>query len=691
MSSYSNDDGDFGDDDGLFLIPGERPIPGQDWVLVKRLGDPSGFGEVWLAKDEALQSYGVFKFCKDPNKDETVFGLHNEVDKLRAVSHDGIVRLTAANLRATPPFLQYEYIPDSCDLAELLKKLHPHVPVGSNTAQSLINKQQSLTNHLDACQLILTIAKTLQYCHSLTPPLVHRDIKPANILVLDYGLLELAHALGDDVKLGQLSVKLLDFGLSTRIRMKVDDTQYQQSLGRVFDGYGTWAYCSPQQRSDDPDYRPCPSDDIYSLGVTWWQMITGRMPKPEFTEDDYREGLRDVELKDALKSIVLRCVARSADRRIRGGNELVEVLSNALVQSPRRPATRDSLRELLSTRDTADLSHLKQLTTFQAATLVELTEACGTDPLILDGLTEISEEVAQILSRHEGFLSLGGLREVSPWVAKSLASGEMCITQLCLDRLSEITPAVAESLSLISGLRFGGLSDLPLDVANGLLQGNCFALSLGGLDGIEPQVAAVLAEFERLDIEVQTLSSASAVQLLNDSRRFDSELSVVLKGPMTGELAGIFQRTVRRFGSGMSWWSELDPYQVLLRPWTITAAACRMLSPQGGQGWLCEDHLQEVSSPVAELLCGLRAEESECKANGFRMYLSRIRGITPDVAAILSLSQAGDKPGFLSLDSISLGELTFDIAQRLARFRGTLKLKDFEGDAPDLIKSLQAL
>ena len=81
------------DDDGLSLNTGDRPIAGSDWKLVKKLGKPSGFGEVWLAKDETMDSWGAFKFCKDPNKSGTITSLHNEVDKLRAIKHDGIVRL----------------------------------------------------------------------------------------------------------------------------------------------------------------------------------------------------------------------------------------------------------------------------------------------------------------------------------------------------------------------------------------------------------------------------------------------------------------------------------------------------------------------------------------------------------------------------------------------------------------------
>jgi serine/threonine protein kinase len=404
--SASGDDSLLGDDGGLFLRPGERPIEGQDWVLVKRIGSPSGFGEVWLARDEALHVDGVFKFCRDPNKRGHIASLHNEVDKLRAINHDGIVRLTAANLRAKPPFLQYEYVPHSYDLSQVL--------------QDYKSRYCDQPDIADACHVVLAIAETLAFCHSQDPPLVHRDLKPANILVLDYDLFDLAWEFGIPPKLSGLRFKLLDFGLATRARPKGDRSKHQVSLGRVFDGLGTWGYRSPQQRSGNKGYRPCPSDDVYSLGVMWYELVSGRSPYEGDDFDVFQMRLEKVKLPDALKSVLLGCLVADPGERIPHAAELVVNLRKSL-KGLGRPETVQKVRSILQDSSLArrlrkDLVRLRTLSA-QAAEPPAKHESW----LSLNGLTTLSAQAAEALAQHKGqSLSLDGLTTLSDEAAAAL-------------------------------------------------------------------------------------------------------------------------------------------------------------------------------------------------------------------------------------------------------------------------------
>ncbi len=128
-----------------------------------------------------------------------------------------------------------------------------------NLKMRIVRSPEFIRKH--ARNIILQTCQALAYVHQQN--LVHRDIKPENILVNDEGL-----------------TKIIDFALSERIR--------EGWLGRLARRKiaGTRLYIAPEtilRRA--PDVRT----DIYSLGITLYEMLTGR---PPFAADDRNELLR---------------------------------------------------------------------------------------------------------------------------------------------------------------------------------------------------------------------------------------------------------------------------------------------------------------------------------------------------------------------------------------------------------------
>ena len=142
--------------------------------------------------------------------------------------------------------------------------------------------------------------------------IIHRDIKPSNIIVLQN------HTLGE-------IAKILDFGIAKLIQPDASQTQSFM---------GTLAYCSPEQmEGKELDNR----SDIYSLGITMYEMLTMDMPllpqnssfggwyqahhnfKPEPFD-------RRFELPQELQDLVFRCLEKERDLRPQSAREIFQTL-----------------------------------------------------------------------------------------------------------------------------------------------------------------------------------------------------------------------------------------------------------------------------------------------------------------------------------------------------------------------------
>ncbi len=133
-----------------------------------------------------------------------------------------------------------------------------------------------------AVEIMVEICAALQCAHSVG--VVHRDIKPANILIAREG-----HA------------KLADFGVA------LPPTGQEASLTRSHAIIGSAAYMAPEQRQG----RECDQRaDIFSLGVVFYEMLTGRLPRGAFHLPS-----RKVNVDLRVDGIVLKALQEDPNRR----------------------------------------------------------------------------------------------------------------------------------------------------------------------------------------------------------------------------------------------------------------------------------------------------------------------------------------------------------------------------------------
>lgn len=137
----------------------------------------------------------------------------------------------------------------------------------------------------DAVRIFQQIAEGLAYAHSRG--IVHRDIKPANILMDNKG-----------------NAYLTDFGLAKSV-------DSGDSLTREDSIIGTLAYMSPEQIRGEPiDHRA----DVYSLGLLFYQMVTGRVPFEQAPgEDSVALIYKHLEKMPALPSSINPALPRDVD------------------------------------------------------------------------------------------------------------------------------------------------------------------------------------------------------------------------------------------------------------------------------------------------------------------------------------------------------------------------------------------
>jgi formylglycine-generating enzyme required for sulfatase activity len=282
--------------------PGQQPLANVDLELVELLG-VGGFGEVWKAKNPNRRHAGpvALKFCLDPEAAEV---LRNEVDVLDRVMsqgrHPGIVPLQHTYLSAETPCLEYEYI-EGGDLAGLIDEWY---------------RSGNPPTTAQARAVLLHVAEAVAYAHELSPPIVHRDLKPANVLVRR----------DQD---GKTHFLVSDFGLGGLADAQV--TQHTRRSGktdppeRAAAGRGAYTplYASPQQvRGESPD----PRDDVYALGVIWYQLLTGDLASGAPTGLAWPQQLKSRGVSAAEVDLLASCFDARPDNRPASAAVLVERL-----------------------------------------------------------------------------------------------------------------------------------------------------------------------------------------------------------------------------------------------------------------------------------------------------------------------------------------------------------------------------
>ncbi|MGC2029562.1 MAG: serine/threonine-protein kinase [Steroidobacteraceae bacterium] len=262
---------------GTVMIRGHR--------CIRQVGS-GGMCTIYLAESERAGTLVVLKvFNQVPDVSERIVGFDRflqEYEIVAGLKHENIVRIYDLGIADDHAYIAMEHFPAG-DLRRRMKA--PILP-------------------MTALKYVQQIASALQAIHSVG--VLHRDLKPANVMLRTDG-----------------SLCLIDFGLAKANEMEV-------SLTGTREIFGTPYYMSPEQgHAEVIDAR----SDLYSLGVMFYEMLTGHKPYTGATamEVIYKHKRAELpplepELAD-YQPILTRLLAKSPADRFQSAHELLEAIS----------------------------------------------------------------------------------------------------------------------------------------------------------------------------------------------------------------------------------------------------------------------------------------------------------------------------------------------------------------------------
>ena len=265
-------------------------IIAERYEIVGKIGT-GGMADVYKAMDHKLNRFVAVKVLKPEFREDTTFikKFRSEAQAAAGLTHPNIVNVFDVGDDGGVYYI----------VMELIEGI---------TLKEYISKKGKLSIK-EATSIAIQVSMGLEAAHS--HGIVHRDVKPQNIIISTDG-----------------KVKVTDFGIA---RAASSNTISSNVMGSVH-------YSSPEQvRGGYSDEK----SDIYSLGITLYEMVTGRVPFDGDTtvaiaikhlqEEMVPPSVYTPDLPYSLEQIILKCTQKSVDRRYGRMEDVIADLKHSLI------------------------------------------------------------------------------------------------------------------------------------------------------------------------------------------------------------------------------------------------------------------------------------------------------------------------------------------------------------------------
>ena len=265
-------------------------VLGKRYAVLSKIG-VGGMADVYKGRDQMLNRYVAIKVLKKQYKED-----ENFVRKFRseAQAAAGLIHPNIVNVYDVGEDRGLNYM-----VMELVEGI---------TLKEYIERKGRLS-HKETISIAIQMCSGIGAAHA--SGIIHRDIKPQNIIISKDG-----------------KVKVTDFGIAKAI---TSNTVSTNAMGSVH-------YTSPEQaRGGFSDQR----SDIYSIGITLFEMVTGQVPfDGETTVEVAMKHLQQEitppselvpDIPYSLEQIILKCTQKSSERRYESTEALIQDLKHSLV------------------------------------------------------------------------------------------------------------------------------------------------------------------------------------------------------------------------------------------------------------------------------------------------------------------------------------------------------------------------
>jgi serine/threonine protein kinase/beta-lactam-binding protein with PASTA domain len=262
----------------------EKTILGNRYELIERIGG-GGMAIVYKARCMLLNRYVAVKILREEfiNDEEFVKRFRVEAQAAASLSHPNIVSIFDVGQEEDIHYIVMEFI-------------------DGITLKDYINKRTRL-DWEEAIQIALQICSAIEHAHKNN--IIHRDIKPHNIMITQQGI-----------------AKVTDFGIARAVS-SATITMVGSTIGSVH-------YFSPEQaRGTITDEQ----SDLYSLGVTIYEMVTGKVPFNG--ESPVSVALKHIQeqpvppaelvedLPSGVNDIIMKAIMKEKERRYESATDLL--------------------------------------------------------------------------------------------------------------------------------------------------------------------------------------------------------------------------------------------------------------------------------------------------------------------------------------------------------------------------------
>jgi len=349
----------------------------RDTYTVERFLGEGAFAEVYRVQHRFLgrQAMKVLKLAGASL--EEIETLLAEALLLSRIGHPNIVRVFDANTlevgNARYGFFTMEYV------------------AGGSLDRFWRGYRDAMMPVNEAVEIMKQVCAGVAVAHAEDPPIIHRDIKPQNLLVGYDG--------------AGLRVRISDFGLAKQAN----------PLTLLVSAKGTLSFKPPESFQD----QDSPAADVWSIGTTFYLLLTDTLPYPDLDDRDVTDARRfvrplrpasvyNINVDQGLDAILSRCLATDPADRYQDASELLDDLRrwkpgrSSKLSSRISSSNGEAPKSVLGHQTQSDLSTAKQM--------IEEALAASTKPGNLMSAADLLEEAInkapELREQYEGQLKL---------------------------------------------------------------------------------------------------------------------------------------------------------------------------------------------------------------------------------------------------------------------------------------------